>query len=305
MDLSVRISTSKGPFVLKNPLMPAAANLGNNIEHASWFDLNRLGALVPNSIAISTGAPSTKQKFILTDYGLFGSFGLNNMSAAEYGRDVLPHLPYKTTPVIVNTKAKDMDEMAELASILNAMEGIAAIEINLNCPYAGTSPTGPYWKTPHKLIEMIRKVKSAAPDKVIFVKVPTSSAPVEDIAMASAEAGADGITSFNGTNGGSVNIYTRKYRNGGGGGPGIKPLGLAACRRCAAAADIPVIGAGGITCAEDVLEYIMAGAWAVQVGSANFTRPDFMVRLLEDLEVLVEKLGIESLDEIRGCASVD
>lgn len=303
MDLSVRIPTANGPFVLKNPLMPAAATLGNNIEYRDWIDLNRLGALIPNSLAITTGAPSLKQKFITTEYGLFGSFGRNNMSAEEYGRDVLPHLPWKTTPVIINTKAGDMDEMAELAAILGAMEGVAAIEVNLNCPYAGTSPTGPYWKTPPKLVEMLRKVRAAAPKKVIIAKVPTGTSPVDEITKYCAEGGADIVVSFNGTNGAAVDIYSRRFKSGGGGGPGFKPFGLSACRRCAKAADIPIIGAGGIACAEDVLEYIMAGAWAVQVGSVNFTRPDFMVRLLEDLEALMEKLGIESLEEIRGCAA--
>lgn len=140
--------------------------------------------------------------------------------------------------------------------------------------------------------------------------MPGGDIPVEEISVACQEGGADAITSYSSLNGSCIDIQTGTYRCGGGGsggfsGPAFKPVGILMCRRAAAAVDIPVIGIGGISCAEDVIEYIMAGAYAVQVGSANLSRPDFMHRLLKDLEVLAGQMGISSFEEIRGTARIE
>lgn len=306
MNLSVTIPSSVGVITLKNPLMPAAATLGNLIEHANYFDLNRLGALLPNSMFIDAGTPTTARKICKTDHGFISALSKNNMSIFTFIEEILPALPSATTPIIIDMKAIDKYQMEELAGAINPVPGIRGIEINLNCPYG---PGTPYWKNQHELRDLVSRVRAAAPDKWLLAKVPGGDIPVEEIASACEEGGADAIVSYSSLNGACIDIYSRTYRCGGGGsggfsGPAMKPVGLLLCRRAVSAVTIPVIGIGGISCAEDVIEYIMAGAHAVQVGSANLSRPDFMVRLLEKLEDLVDNLGISSWEEIRKTAHV-
>lgn len=285
--------------------MPAAATFGNIIEYKSYGDLNQLGALIPNSIFVDTGSPTLSKKTCRTSYGFLSALSRNNIGIQEFEEMILPKLPSGETPVIINMKATDKYEMEELAAYINTIPDITGIEINLNCPY-GTGET-PYWKQGEaQLHDLISRVRRAAPGKLLIAKAPGNCLDVADIAKICETSGADAFTSFCNMNGMSLNIRTRKFRcgaNGGGGfsGPGLKPLCLSFCYKACKAVDIPVIGIGGITCAEDVLEYIMCGAAAVQVGSANLSRPDLMYHIIEDLEILMKKLGIESLEEIRGC----
>lgn len=307
MNLNVTIPSSIGEIHLKNPLMPAAATLGNLIEHARYFDLNELGAMIPNSMFLDGGSPTTAKKICKTNNGFISALSKNNMSIYEFEQTILPLLPYQTTPLIIDMKAADKYQMEELAAAVNQMEGITGIEINLNCPYG---PGTPYWKNPDELQDLVARVRAAAPKKWLIAKVPGGDIPVEDISIACEQGGADAITSYSSLNGACIDIYTGKYRCGGGGsggfsGPAFKPVGILMCRRAVAAVAIPVIGIGGISCAEDVIEYIMAGAHAVQVGSANLSRPDFMPRLLNDLEELMDQMGLSSLEEIRGLAEVE
>lgn len=307
MNLDVTLPSSIGDIHLKNPLMPAAATLGNLIEHARYFDLNELGALLPNSMFIDSGSPTTAKKICKTNNGFISALSKNNMSIFEFERDILPDLPHDTTPVIIDMKAADKYQMEELSAAINQMSGITGIEINLNCPYG---PGTPYWQNPAELKDLVSRVRAAAPSKWLIAKVPGGDIPVEEISIACAEGGADAITSYSSLNGASIDIYTQTYRCGGGGsggfsGPAMKPVGILMCRRAAAAVNIPVIGIGGISCAEDVIEYIMAGAYAVQVGSANLSRPDFMHLLLKDLEKLTKQMGISSFDDIRKTARIE
>ncbi|HJA66364.1 MAG TPA: nitronate monooxygenase [Candidatus Mediterraneibacter cottocaccae] len=307
MNLNVTIPSSVGEIPLKNPLMPAAATLGNLIEHARYFDLNELGAMLPNSMFIDSGSPTTAKKICKTNNGFISALSKNNMSIFEFKEEIIPYLPWKTTPLIIDMKATDMYQMEKLAAAINDIKEIKGIEINLNCPYG---PGTPYWQNSEQLKDLVRRVRNAAPDKWLIAKVPGGDIPVEQISTDCQAGGADAVTSYSSLNGSVIDIYTRKYRCGGGGsggfsGPAFKPVGLLMCRRAVAAVDIPVIGIGGISCAEDVIEYIMAGAYAVQVGSANLSRPDFMPRLIKDLENLMQKLGINSFEEIRGTAQVE
>lgn len=307
MNLKVTIPSSIGDIELKNPLMPAAATLGNLIEHAKYFDLDELGAMLPNSMFIDSGSPTMAKKICKTNQGFISALSKNNMSIYEFQKEVAPFLPWQTTPLIIDMKAADKLQMAQLAAAINDMEEIRGIEINLNCPYG---PGTPYWKNQETLTELVARVREAAPSKWLIAKVPGGDIPVEEICAACERGGTDAITSYSSLNGSEINIYTRTYRCGGGGsggfsGPAFKPVGLLMCRRAVSAVSIPVIGIGGISRAEDVIEYIMAGAYAVQVGSANLSRPDFMPRLIRELARLMEAMGIESLEEIRGCARIE
>lgn len=307
MNLEVKLPSPHGDILLKNPVMPSAATMGNLIEYTDYFNLNDLGALIPNSMFIDSGTPTRNKKMAKTENGFISCFSKNNISIYEFVDQILPKLPYETTPVIIDMKARDIDQMELLAGEINKIDEIAGVEINLNCPYGIAD--APYWHNLDVLKDLIHRVRIAAKDKMVIAKAPGGFIPIGEIAYACQEAGADVFTSFCNFGGTKVDIYTRKFicgTNGEGGfsGPGVKPMCLQQCRHAMNAVTIPVIGNGGISKAEDILEYIMLGAAAIQVGSANLSRPDFIHNILLDLEVLMEKLQIESLDEIRGCASM-
>lgn len=307
MNLQAVLPGPHREITLKNPIMPAAATYGNIIEYKPYVDLSVLGALLPNSIFVDTGTPTKAKKTCKTNQGFLSALSRNNIGIYEFEETILPSLPYDNTSVIINMKATDKYEMEELAAYINTIPEIAGLEINLNCPYGGSSL--PYWKRgSQELHDLVKRVRNAAPDKLLIAKAPGGSNDVAEIAKVCADAGANAFTSFCNMNGMSLNIHSRKFRcgTGGGGGfsgPGLKPMCLGMCYKAAKAVDIPIIGVGGICTAEDVLEYVMAGATAVQIGSANLSRPDLMHRILEELIVLMNELGIESLESIRGCAT--
>lgn len=300
MNLQVSCTLGDKCFTLQNPIMPAPGSYGNIIEFANYEDLTRLGALIPNSMLSTDGSPSVNNKFARVPCGYLSAFGPNNISLQTFIDTVLDRLP-DNVPVIVDLKSRDMEEMAELTALAARTAKIAAIEINLTCPYG--VPGHAYWQDPAQLEKLLRMVRESAGDKPLIAKGAGGLYPLAPVIHALEETGVDMFVPFNCISGLSVDIYSRTTQGGGYFGPGIKPIGLSICKEAASLTKMPVIGAGGITCAKDVLEYIMAGAFAVQVGSANLTRPDFMGRLLDDLAVLMQGLGIKSLNEVRGVAA--
>lgn len=308
MNLQVSCQTSRGTLTLRNPIMPAAGSYGNILEYKDLVDLRLLGAVIPNSFMSAEGKPLPAVKYHQTEFGFISAFGPNNMSLKRFIETVLPQFPPDCPPIIVNLKAVSMEDMLELAALAAGEERIDGIEINYNCPY-GQSSEPAYWLDPAKLERMTAGVKRVAADKLVIAKVPTGPFLMDGIPEAAEAGGADLFVSFNGLKGAAVDIQSRTYRcglGGGGGysGVGVKPFGLSRCREALSKLKIPVIGAGGIACAEDVMEYILAGAYAVQVGSANLTRPDLMHQIIADLHTLMERLGISCLDDVRGTAKV-
>lgn len=285
---------------LKNPLMTAPGGFGNILEYQGFNDLEKLGALIPNSMLSQDGSPNRINKFLMLPHGYLSSFGPNNMGLKTFIQEVLPKLPPDAAPVIVDLKAKSMEEMEESVALAAETEKIWGIEINLNCPYA--SAEAPYYRDAKKLEKLVTGARKAAGEKLLIAKAPGGIYPMQEMADVLEAGGMDMFVPFNCIDGCAVDIRTGKVQGGGYFGAGIKPVAMARLREAAAVFKIPVIGAGGITCAADVLEYLMLGAFAVQVGSANLTRPDFIMRLLGELEALVRELGIEDLDKIRGSA---
>lgn len=307
-DLSVRIPVGNREIIFKNPIMPAAAGLGNLIEYKKFYDLDCLGAMMPNSLMLDTGSVNPARKLYGAEYGYITSLGSNSMGIHEFAGKIAPHLPWQTTPLIPDLKAETMDGLVELTRAACSYREIAGVEINMNCPYslAAYNPRQ-YWRDHGWLREMTRRVREAAGEKLLIFKVPTTMVDVEDMAAVVRENGADAFTAFGALIGCAIDIERREFRCGNSGsggycGPGLKPLALWTCQRVYKNVDIPIFNAGGVTCAEDVIEHIMAGASMVQTGSGNLTRPDFMPRLIEALDRRLDEMGVRNLDEIRGCA---
>lgn len=299
MNMKVSCKLGDKTFSLSNPIMPGPGSYGNAIEFAAYDDLSKMGALVPNSMMIGDGQPSVNNKFARTSCGYISAFGPNNISLNRFIVEVLGKLP-QGVPIIVDLKSRNMEEMAAMAAVAAQESRITAIEVNLNCPYA--SPEPPYWPDSAQLEKLMRMVKEQAGDKPVIAKGPGGLYSLPDMIRSLEAAGTDLFVPFNCITGMYVDIRTGVQQGGGYFGPGVKPIGVAVCRQAASISKMPIIGAGGITCAADVIEYIMAGAFAVQVGSANLSRPDFLGRLVDELADLMAHMGIESLNEIRGSA---
>lgn len=300
MNTQVSCTVKGKKIKLKSPIIPAPGGFGNVVEFAKYVDLTRLGAVMPNSMLKEDGSPSVNNKFKRVPCGYLSAFGPNNIGLKTFIDTVLNDIP-KDVPVVVDLKSRDMEEMAELAAMASEEPKIAAIEVNLTCPYG--IPAKPYYQDPDQLLLLMGMVRRSAGEKLLIAKGPGGLYPLAPVIGVLEEVGVDMFVPFNCISGLSVDIRTRTTQGGGYFGPGVKPITMGVLKEAVSLSKMPIIGAGGITSAEDVIEYIMAGAFAVQVGSANLRRPDFLQILTEDLERLMEELHIESLDEIRGTAS--
>jgi dihydroorotate dehydrogenase (NAD+) catalytic subunit len=238
-----------------------------------------------------------------TPCGMLNAIGLQNCGAEVFLRDKLPRLPWGKTPIVANLYACDAAEFAQLAGVLSAAPGVAALEVNISCPNVKAGGIA-FGQDPAMAGRLTEAVKKRAGDKPVWVKLSPNVTDIVAIARAAVLGGADALTCINTLTGMSVDIRTRKPRLaniiGGLSGPAIKPVALRCVWQVCRAVSVPVIGVGGIASAEDVLEFLLVGAHAVQIGTANFMRPDMAFRIAERLPRLMEELGIESLDSYRG-----
>jgi dihydroorotate dehydrogenase (NAD+) catalytic subunit len=301
--LSVTLPTSCGPFVLKNPVLTASGTFGYGLEFAPYGDLTTLGGIVVKGLSLEPREGNSMPRIAETTGGMLNSVGLQNCGVEAFLRDKLPQLPWRKVPIIANLYATAVEEFADLASVLARAEGVAALEVNISCPNvrAGGLLFG---QDPGIAAAVTRAVKDNAGTKPVSVKLTPNVTDIAAVAHACEEAGADMLSCINTLAGMAVDCRTRKSRLAGGigglSGPAVKPVALRCVRQVAQTVRIPVFGLGGIACAEDILEFILVGACAVQIGTANFTRPDTAFRLVDELAALMDELGIPDLDSYRG-----
>jgi dihydroorotate dehydrogenase (NAD+) catalytic subunit len=298
-DVSVRLPGMHA----KNPVMTASGTFGYGLEFAPYGDLRGLGGIVVKGLSLAPRLGNPMPRIAETPCGMLNAIGLQNCGVEKFLRDKLPRLPWRETPIIANLYACDADEFAELAGVLSAAEGVAALEVNISCPNVKAGGIA-FGQDPCMAGKLAEAVKKRAGDKPVWVKLSPNVTDIVSIARAAVLGGADALTCINTLTGMSVDIRTRKPRLanviGGLSGPAIKPVALRAVWQVCQAVSAPVIGVGGISSAEDVLEFILVGAHAVQIGTANFMRPDMAFRIAQRLPGLMEELGIESLDAYRG-----
>ena len=303
VDTSVRLPGME----FKNPVLTASGTFGYGLEFARFGDLRALGGIVVKGLSLKPRAGNPMPRIAETPCGMLNAIGLQNCGVEVFLRDKLPRLPYGETPIVANLYACDAAEFAELAGVLSAAEGVAALEVNISCPNVKAGGIA-FGQDPAMAEKLAAAVKKRAGAKPVWVKLSPNVTDIVAIAKAAANGGADALTCINTLTGMSVDIRTRKSRLanviGGLSGPAIKPVALRCVWQVTRAVAIPVIGVGGISSAEDVLEFVLAGAHAVQIGTANFMRPDMAFRMAEELPALMEALGIESLDAYRGTLDV-
>jgi len=300
---TVILPGKRADLALRNPILTASGTFGYGLEFMPYGDLTDLGGIVVKGISLMPRQGNPMPRIAETPAGMLNAIGLQNCGLDLFLKDKLPRLPWRNLPVIVNLYATSLDEYAELARALAAEEGVAALEVNISCP--NVKAGGVLFGQDPALAESVTQaVAKNAGTKPVIVKLSPNVTDITAIAKACEAGGADSLSCINTLQGMVVDIRTRKPRlaNGIGGlsGPAVKPVALRCVWQVAKAVSIPVIGLGGIATAEDALEFILAGAHAVQIGTANFSRPDTAFRVAQALPLLMEELGIASIDAFRG-----
>ncbi len=307
-ELAVTLAGPRHTLSLKNPVTTASGTFGYGVEFAPYGDLASLGGIVVKGTSLKPRHGNPCPRIAETPCGMLNSIGLQNDGLDVFRTQKLPALPWKDVPVIVNMYATSVEEFGILAAELNKLEGVAALEVNISCPNVKEGGAA-FGADPVQAAAVTKAVRENAPDKFVIIKLSPNVTSIAGIARSVEEAGADCISCINTLIGMAVDLRTRKSRLanviGGLSGPCVKPVALRCVWQVVNAVSIPVIGIGGICTAEDVLEFILVGATAVQIGTASFMRPDAAFHIVEELPLAMAKYGIKNLDEIRGMLSLD
>jgi dihydroorotate dehydrogenase (NAD+) catalytic subunit len=290
--------------MLSNPVMIAAGIVGYGIEYAEIADIQSLGAIVCKGTTLMPREGNAQPRLVETASGLLNSVGLENIGVDALIREKAPIWAKWRVPVIVNVAGETIDEYVAVASKLEGVPGISGIEVNVSCP--NVSIGGMEFGVDPKLAAQVTSAVKAATTSPVIVKLSPNVTDIKEIALAVEEAGADAVSLINTLRGMAIDIDRRKPRLGntvgGLSGPAIKPVALYMVFETARVVRIPVIGCGGIACAEDALEFIMAGATAVQIGTASLTNPQLGLSILEGIESFMRQNGLQNLTELIGIA---
>jgi dihydroorotate dehydrogenase (NAD+) catalytic subunit len=297
-----RLATTLCGIPLRNPVLAASGTFGYGIEFSKLVDLNQLGGLVTKGLSREPIAGNPAPRLWQTEAGMMNSVGLQNVGVAAFVRDKLPKLRAYSVPVIANVFGYAVDDYLEVARALEDAEGLTAYELNVSCP--NTKEGGIFFSSdPHLLADVVGRVRSLVKRPVI-VKLSPNVARIEPLAKAAADAGADAISLVNTFVSLAIDVQTRAPRIGAGfgglSGPAIKPLALRLVYEAAKAVDIPVIGLGGIVNGEDAAEFLIAGASAVQVGTANFIDPRAPGRIAKQLDGVLRRLKVANVSDLVG-----
>ncbi len=287
---------------LRNPVMPASGTFGYGEEYAPFVDLNRLGAIVTKGLSLNPKAGNPMPRIAETTSGMLNAIGLQNVGIDAFVGKKCPYYRDVETPVFANFFGNTLEEYGEVARRLCDVPEVTALELNISCPNVkqggivfGTDP-----KAAAEVVSLVRKANA----KPLIVKLSPNVTDITVIARAVEEAGADAISCINTLTGMAIDIRTRRpkiaNRTGGLSGPAIRPVAVRMTHQVVQAVKIPVIGIGGIMTAADALEFLIVGAKAVQVGTANFVDPAAMLTIIEGIEAFLVEEGVDDVNQIIG-----
>jgi len=297
MDLQVQL----GRLTLKNPIMVASGTFGYAREMAGIVDLGRLGGIVPKTITRDPRAGNPPPRTVETMAGLLNSIGLDNDGLEAFLEKQFPYLASIDTAIVVSVAGKSYEDFMYLAERLSAVAGIAALELNVSCP--NVSGGVDFGTDPAMCEKVIRGVRNVC-DHPLLAKLTPNVTSVPVIAQAAAAGGADAVALINTCLGMAVDWRRRQPRLGnvlgGLSGPAIKPIALRIVYQVAQTVEIPIVGIGGIASIDDCMEFFVAGASAVQIGTANFYRPSVTMDILERLPAALGELSAKSMSQVIG-----
>ena len=299
------MAVTLGRLRLPNPIMVASGTFGYGREMTGFVDLSRLGAVVPKTITRLPRAGNAPWRTVETAAGLLNSIGLDNDGIDAFLANQLPFLVRCGAPVIVSIAGTSADDFVALARALDPVPGIAALELNISCPNVSHGvDLGTDAAACHGVVAGVR----AATALPVLAKLTPNVTSIVEIAKAARDGGADGVTLINTCQGMAVDWRRRRPLLGnvvgGLSGPAIKPIALRCVHQVRQAVDVPIVGVGGIMTIDDCMEFIVAGASAVQIGTANFAEPLASARILDALPACLGELGARSLAEVVGTLSL-
>jgi len=291
-------------LALSNPVMIAAGIAGYGMEYAEITDIQKLGAIVCKGTTLKPRRGNAQPRLVETAGGLLNSVGLENIGIDALIEEKAPVWTRWRVPVIVNVAGETIDEYVAVSRKLEGVPGVSGIELNISCP--NVSAGGMEFGVAPKLAVQLTSTVKGVTSLPVIVKLSPNVTDIKEIALAVEKAGADAICLINTMKGMAIDIHRRKpclgNIAGGVSGPVIKSVALYMVFEVAKVVRIPVIGCGGIACAEDALEFIMAGATAIQIGTACLTSPDICLTILEGIKHFVVDKGVENITDLIGVA---
>ena len=297
-DLSVRV----GQVTLKNPVLTASGCFGYGLEYDDFFDVSELGGICTKGLSLKPRPGNPPERIAETPAGMLNAIGLANVGVEAFCRDKLPILRERKVGVVANIFASSVEDFVAIAERLEREQGVLAVELNVSCPNV-THGGIEFGKDARLAAEVTRAVK-AATRLPVWVKMSPEAGDIAGVARACEDSGADAITAINTIRGMSIDVEQKKLRlhnrTGGFSGPALRPIALRIVWEIAGAVSIPVIAIGGISTTRDAIEFMLAGATAFQVGTANFVDPCASKRILDGLKAHCEKQGITAASLVGG-----
>jgi dihydroorotate dehydrogenase (NAD+) catalytic subunit len=293
-----------GALRLRNPVMTASGTFGYGTEYAKLVDVERLGAVVSKAITLRPRDGNRQPRIAETPAGMLNAIGLQNVGVEAVLREKAPIWARWTVPVIVNVAGFTVEEYASVAEQLDGTPGVAAIELNISCP--NVQSEGESFGLACEPAAAVTRAVREATDLPLIVKLSPNVTDIASIARAVVEAGADAVSLINTIPGMVIDLRARRpflaNRTGGLSGPAIRPIAVRMVYEVAQAVDVPIVGIGGVTCAEDALQFLMAGATAVQVGTSTFVNPRTALEVVDGLAAFLAREGLDDIHEIIGVA---
>ena len=298
----VQLNTKIGSLELKNPVMTASGTFGYGTEYADFMDISRLGAIIVKGTTLNPRQGNPYPRMAETPSGMLNAVGLQNKGVDYFVDHIYPEVRKIQTNIIVNVSGSCIDDYVQTAGIINTLDDIPAIELNISCPNVkqGGMAFGVNPESAAQVVEAVRK----AYDKTLIVKLSPNVTDITEIARAVEGAGADSVSLINTMLGMAIDAEKRKpilsTVTGGMSGPAVKPVALRMVWQTAKAVKIPVIGLGGICSATDAVEFLLAGASAIQIGTANFIDPSISEKVIDGIEEYLNRHGFTSVQDIIG-----
>ena len=297
-DLSVQVGSLK----FRNPVLLASGTVGYGNEMSEFIDLNSIGGIVTKSLSLKPRKGNSPQRIVETPSGMLNAIGLQNIGVEEFIKEKIPFLKKFDVPLICNIAASTYEEYVECTGILTKEDTIKAFEINVSCP--NVREGGLQFGNDVKAVGKITAGVKSVTDKPVIIKLSPNVSYISEFAKVVKDEGGDAVSAINTLVGTSFNIFTKKPKlfnvNGGLSGPAIKPIALAKVLEIKRSVDIPVIGIGGIMDWKDVIEFMIAGSTAIQLGTVNFIDPAAAGKIIKGIEDYCIKYGVEKISELTG-----
>lgn len=299
-NLSVKI----GELSLQNPVMTASGTFGYGEEFTPFIDINRLGAYIIKGTTLNPRQGNDYPRMVETPSGMLNAVGLQNKGVDYFIENIYPRIKDYKSNLIVNVSGANIEDYAETARRLHRLDGVKAIEVNISCPNVKEGGMA-FGTTTSGAASVTRAVREAYPDKTLIVKLSPNVTSIADIARAVEAEGADSVSLINTLMGMSIDVERRRPHlstiTGGLSGPAVRPIAVRMVWQVAKAVKIPVVGLGGIMNGRDAIEFMLAGARAIEIGTANFVDPAVTMKVIDFMDDYCSRHGIADINEIVGC----